>query len=216
MLVGKTGVRERDVVSAVEQLLARNADPNVVNMHGYPPLHVASIFAAPRVVRALLAGKADIHQETGGSMVMPGWLPLHYAIFCGQLKRRSEAVEALLEGRADPHRRTSLPGTPAQLAWYCDQSHSALRQFGFEPAHPPEPKACAGGCGFTQWNHQHCCAACASSPGNHDQSCTREGFNFARLSYHVCSRSRLGARLLWSFGRRTLPEHYVTVPCDDL
>jgi len=213
----RPGVRERDVIPVVDQLLARNADPSVMDLNGLAPLHVALIAAAPNLVRVLLAGKADVHQENGVgrmSYLPPGVLPLHVGIFVSQMKRNSEAVAVLLEGRADPHHRSSVVMTPAQLSWYTPQIHDVLAHFGFDYERPQAPEPCAGACGRLRiYNHGYCCAACRSGRGMHCDQCWPLYYKTWRR-LHPVLMSTHGLKLWNSLIGCALPKHFSS-QCDD-
>jgi hypothetical protein len=105
----------------VGQLLERGADVGARNRRGAEPLHYAvdgggDAAAQRATVERLLAAGADPN-----AVDKSGVSPLHRAI----RNRCADAVDALLEGGADPTRPNGKGSTPAQLAaWTTGKSGS--------------------------------------------------------------------------------------------
>ncbi len=99
--------REGDF-EAVQTLLRQGADPNGAQPDGMTALHWAAVNNDVEMTRVLLYAGATIHPRTR----LGGYTPLHMASRTGN----AEAVEALLEGGADPDVMTTTGVTALHFA----------------------------------------------------------------------------------------------------
>ena len=93
----------------VQALLARGADANAPDRHGFPALTWAARQGHVTTLRALLDGGADVNAR---DRAVNGWTPLMHAIH----KEQNQAALALLDHGADPSTRAGNDATALMLA----------------------------------------------------------------------------------------------------
>jgi cytohesin len=88
-------------------------NPNIQDVDGSTPLHVATQYGYPDVVELLLEYGADPYVKDNKY----GWTPLHYAAWNGSV----EVAKLLLEYGADPNVRNDDGWTPLhEASFHCD------------------------------------------------------------------------------------------------
>ena len=84
-------------IDHLRELLARRADPEERDRHGWAPLHYAARHGQVEAIAALLAAGAFVDRPDTAN----GWTPLLHAVH----KRQDAATRALLAAGADPNGR---------------------------------------------------------------------------------------------------------------
>jgi len=81
-------------IETMKLLIARGADVNADNPHGWTPLHVAARHGSTEAVRFLIENGADVNPPSGRK-----WPPLMEAVW----HHRAETVKLLISAGADIH-----------------------------------------------------------------------------------------------------------------
>ena len=97
-----------DNFKALGRLIEEKADPNVADLSGHTPLHLAAERSSAMTQQLLVAG-ASPHISNS-----QGHTPLHAAA----LSARTDSAERLLDAGADPNSRTEHQQTPMHFAAY--------------------------------------------------------------------------------------------------
>ena len=119
-----SAVREGDI-DTIEALLDSGVDPDEEEVHGYKPLHFAAVKGDVKVLKILLAARADPNAKGDAYVIekakflpLPSVTALHLAAFGG----RVEVLEGLLAAGADPNIRDLYEMLPLHLAAARDDS----------------------------------------------------------------------------------------------